>query len=236
MSRLENHRARQFRQRLIIIGLLAIILIGLLATVGLRALVNSSLFVREFISQKSEDTETNQNDNFFGSLNLDPVPEATNSAQLVVSGNAVDFTHIEFYINDQKVEEIDLNDSPQFSEEIGDLKKGVNNLSIKAVNEKLKKEKTSDTFNVSYIDEKPKLEIKEPSDKSRTTKNEISIIGETGKEITIRINNSPVIVDAQGTFRHSVRLKEGENKIKVNATDKAGNKEEQELTVQYEKE
>ena len=201
---------------------------------GFSALINSSLFIGNLFSNKS-DQNTETKDNFFGTLHIDSIPTATNSARFVVSGSASNFKTIEYYINDEKVESHSIADAPSFTDEIGNLKKGINNVYIKAVAEDVKKEKKSDDYNVLYSDEKPKLEISDPQDNSKTSKSEITIVGTTDKEITIKANQLPVIVDASGKFQTTVRLKEGENKIEITAVDDAGNSEKKTLTVTYQK-
>ncbi len=98
-----------------------------------------------------------------------------------------------------------------------------------------KNEKKTSDYNVFYSDDKPKLEITEPQDNSKTSKSEITIIGSTDNDITVRTNNLPVIVDATGKFRTTLRLKEGENKIEISAVDDAGNNETKTITVTYQK-
>lgn len=235
MSRLEDHRRKQFMHKILFFLVCLVGLIVLLATVGFNALINSSIFVRNLLSNGNTDQTEQANDNFFGTLYIDSIPTATNSARIIVSGSASNYDTIEYYINDDKVKTITVSNIPSFSNEIGDLKKGVNNVYIKAIAKSAKKEKDSEVFNVVYSDEKPKLEIKEPSETSKTSKSEISVIGETDKDIEIKINQSPVIVDATGKFQTSVRLKEGENKIEITAIDQAGNTEKKTLTVEYRK-
>ena len=87
-----------------------------------------------------------------------------------------------------------------------------------------------------YKSEKPKLEIKEPQDGLKTNKQEVNLVGETDKETYIKVNDLPVVVDAQGVFQTTLKLKEGENKIIITAQDIADNLEEKVLTVIYEKE
>ena len=60
-------------------------------------------------------------------------------------------------------------------------------------------------------------------------------MGETDKETYIKVNDLPVVVDAQGVFQTMVKLKEGENKIAIIAQDVAGNSEEKILILTYEK-
>lgn len=234
MSRLESHRKKQFFQKMIFFLICIVLLIGLLFFMGFKALINSSLFIGGLFSNKSDQSPETQ-DNFFGTLYIDSIPTATNSARIVVSGSASNFKTIEYYINDEKVDSRTVSDVPSFSDEIGNLKKGVNNVYIKAIAEDTDKEKKSQVYNVFYNDDKPKLEITEPQDNSKTSKSEITVVGTTDKDISVKVNQFPVIVDASGKFQSSIRLKEGENKIEITAIDDAGNIETKTITVTYQK-
>ncbi len=236
MSRLESHRQKQFMKKVIFFVIFLVILLVLIATLGFNALINSSLFVSNLFSNKSNQ-EQKQEENFFGTLYIDSIPSATNSASIVVSGSSANFDTVEYYINEEKVKSTTVSDSPSFSDQIGSLKKGVNNVYIKALAKSAKKEKKSEVYNVVYTNDKPKLEISDPQDNSKTSKSEIQITGETNedRDIEVKINQLPVIVNTKGKFTTSVRLKEGENKIEIAAIDPAGNMEKKTLTITYQK-
>ncbi|PIX68705.1 hypothetical protein COZ40_01875, partial [Candidatus Roizmanbacteria bacterium CG_4_10_14_3_um_filter_39_13] len=98
-----------------------------------------------------------------------------------------------------------------------------------------KETKRIPTYSILFKSEKPKLEIQEPSDKSKTNKEDMRISGTTDIETTIRINGQPIIVDVQGKFTTLLRLKDGENKINITAEDIVGNQEVKDLVVTYSK-
>jgi len=125
--------------------------------------------------------------------------------------------------------------SDTFSEEIGDLEKGDNNVYIRVKSKDSKIEKKTITYKVFFKNERPKLEINEPADNSNTNNQEIKIKGSTDKETHININDLPVVVDANGNFETSVRLKDGDNQIVITAADIAGNMETKSLKVIYQK-
>lgn len=212
-----------------------VIVIIFIFTTGLKLLLNASVFVANLTQPKTKSSTLNKNDNFLGDINLDNIPDATNSARIKVNGSVVNFDTVEFYINGDKVKETSLVSSDSFSEEVGDLKKGDNELYVIAKSKDQNEEKKSKIFTVTYISDKPKLEIKEPADNLKTNNQYLNVSGSTDKNIYIKVNDLPVVVDAQGNFVTSVKLKEGENKINVEAQDVAQNTEEKILTVTYEK-
>ena len=141
---------------------------------------------------------------------------------------------MDFYLNTKKVKEIESS-SDTFSEEIGDLEKGDNSVYIQAKSKDNKTEKNTITYKVFYKNENPKLDISEPSDNSTTNNQEIKVKGSTDKETYIHVNDLPVVVDANGSFETSVRLKDGDNQIVITATDIAGNTETKSFKVTYQK-
>ncbi len=230
MSRLEKHKQKLFYKKVALMIGVVILLLAFVFFIGFQFILKSSGYVGTFNKKESQ---TSQSEDFIGTLDIDPVVSATNSAQFIITGSSNQFDTLEYYINDKKVKISDASDT--FSEKIGDLQKGKNDVYIKAISKDKKHSKSSDTFSVIYKNDKPKLEISEPNDNTKTDKSEIKIAGKTDKDVTVQINSSPVVVDAQGKFQQSLRLNEGDNKFTIIALDDAGNSEKKELTVVYHK-
>lgn len=230
---MESHRQRQFKRKVYFYIILIVALTIFLSTFGFKFLITSGIFISNMFTK--EETTQATPDDFFGSLDIDQIPTATNSATFLVSGSAPEFDSVEFYINGKKVKSTVLTGEKSFSKEIGDLRKGSNKVYVKALTKKADNTRESDTYTVIYSNDKPKLEISEPVDNSTTGNYELKVAGKTTADITIRINDFPVVVDSQGSFQTFVRLSDGENKIKVDAIDDAGNTETKTLTVTYHK-
>ncbi|OGK20456.1 hypothetical protein A3C98_03600 [Candidatus Roizmanbacteria bacterium RIFCSPHIGHO2_02_FULL_37_15] len=235
MSRLAEQQKKQFTTKIIIVILVLVAVVILIFTVGLKILLNTSVFVAK-LSEKSQSPLLNKNQNFIGDVDIVNIPTATNSSRIIVEGGVVNFNQIEFYLNGDLVKETSLLTSDNFSEEIGDLAIGENEVYIIGKSKEENEEKKSKVYTVFYKSEKPRLEVSEPQDGLKTVKQELEIKGLTDKETYIKVNDLPVVVDAQGTFQTTVKLNEGENKIFIKAQDVAGNSEEKTLTVIYEKE
>ncbi len=236
MTRLDRHREKQFTTSIIIIAAVLVGSIIFIATAGIKLLFNTSLFIANLNNKNAPATTNSQNNEFIGTISIDSVPTATNSARFIVSGSVVNFDTVDFYLNSKKIKTSSLTNSDSFSEELGDLNPGDNELYVVAQsNSEPGKSKQSKTYTITYKSEKPKLEISSPSDNSKTDKNDITLTGSTDKEIFIKVNDFPVVVDAQGNFQTSIRLKDGDNKIVISATDVAGNVESKTITVTYQK-
>lgn len=205
-------------------------------TLGLKILLNTSIFVARLGENKNNITQLQKKSNLIGDVDIQDIPVATNSSTITVSGTVLNFNLLEFYLNDEKIKDSSLIGSDTFSEDVEGLKEGRNEIYILAKMKDSNEKKKSKTYTVLYKSEKPKLDVHEPQDGSKTTKEEIMIKGSTDKETYVKVNDLPIVVDAQGNFDTSFRLKDGENKITIRAQDMAGNIESKTLTVTYQKE
>lgn len=214
--------------------LLSVGLLFFLFQAGLKSIINSTVFLNNVTGKNTETTQEKEDD-FFGILNVDEPESATNAAKLIVSGDATEYEKVEYYINNVRVDTGKIKSNGIFSEEIGNLKSGENKIYVIAVSKDGKHEKESEVYIVTYKNEKPKLEIETPKDGDTVNKSEIQIKGTTDKDVTVRVNNQHVVIDLAGNFTTTYRLKEGDNKLEISATDIAGNIEKKEMTVKYEK-
>ena len=232
MSRLDRHQNKQILQRIVVAIVLFVAFIIFFFSVGIKTLVSLTLFLNQLANGGSKQ-QTVQKTETFNSVNIDPIPSATNSANLFFSGSALNFDKLEIYLNDEKQDEISISDT--FVGQIKGLEKGTNTVHFIAKSTTSKETKKTPDYDVLYKSDKPKLEVQEPGDNSKTNKEDVKISGSTDKETTIRINGAPLIVDVEGKFTTMFRLKEGENKLHVVAEDIVGNQETKDLTVTYSK-
>jgi len=232
MTRLEQHSKKQFKQRILVGIVLFIAGIVFFFTSGIKLLVSFTLFINQLANGGTSDTEIRQTE-LLSNINIDPIPSATSSSTIIFSGTSLSYDSLEIYLNDEKRDEIKISDT--FSSDIQGLEKGNNTLYFIAKSSKTKKTEKTQEFEITYKNEKPKLEISEPGENAKTNKEDIRITGTTDREVTIRINNQPIVVDSEGKFTTLFRLKEGENTIEVIAEDIVENQEKKSLTVTYAK-
>ena len=233
MGRLERVQEKKIKNTIILYIVILVLVLYFIFTFGIKLLLNSSSFISGLFPQPSTKPLSKTEDTF-SSIDVNSIPQATNSARFIISGSILNFDILDFYINAKKVKEIESS-SDTFSEEIGDLEKGDNNVYVLAKSRNSKIEKNTITYKVFYKNEKPKLDISEPSDNSTTNNQEIKVKGSTDKETYVRVNDLPVVVDANGGFETTVRLKDGDNQIVITASDIAGNMETKSLKVTYQK-
>ncbi|MFA6081685.1 MAG: Ig-like domain-containing protein [Patescibacteria group bacterium] len=233
MGRLERVQEKKMKNTIFFYVVILFLVLYFIFTFGIKILLNTSSFISGLFPQPSTKPLTKTEDSF-NSIDISSIPQATNSAKIIVSGSILNFDTLDFYLNGRKVKEIESTEDT-FNEEIGDLEKGENDVYIKAKSKDSKTEKNTITYKVYYKSEKPRLEIIEPSDNFTTNNQEIKIKGSTDKETYIHVNDLPVVVDANGNFETAIRLKDGDNQIVATAQDVAGNIETKTLKVTYQK-
>lgn len=232
MSHLQNRQKKLFTQRLIIGTVIFVFGLFFFFSTGIKLLVSFTLFINQ-LANGGNKQQTVEKQQTLSSIDIDPISSATNSANITFSGTSLNFDSLEIYLNDEKQDEINIADT--FDGEIKGLEKGQNTVYFIAKSVKTKSTKKTQSFHVLYKMDKPKLEVSSPNDNSKTNKEDVVVSGSTDKETTIRINGQPIIVDAEGKFTSSIRLKDGENKLIISAEDIVGNVEQKTLTVTYSK-
>jgi hypothetical protein len=166
---------------------------------------------------------------------LNPLPPGVSQELINITGRAF-YTDgkIELVLNGASYNTISLNKSQDFEIEDVKLSKGENLLKVRMIRNG-KKSEFSQEYKILYLTDEPRLEISYPSDGASFSKadQEITIQGTTEPENTVRVNNFIAIVDTEGNFSYVYKLKEGENRIKIVATNLAGKTSEKELILSY---
>ncbi len=183
----------------------------------------------------SQEPKENVNQNsFIQSPILNPLPNATNSAYLAISGSAQYKQKVTLYVNNKRIEALDVDKNGLFTFEDVKLLSGENTIKLKAIQDS-KSSGFSDEITIAYRDKPPSLSIKSPENGKSFSKDENSaqVLGKTDPGSRVTVNDFWAIVDDKGSFSYALRLNSGENTIKVVATDEAGNKIEQERKVNY---
>ena len=163
------------------------------------------------------------------------LPEATNSANLSIEGYTEAGAEVELLVNDTRAG-IERADESGLFEFDATLAPGDNRVSATA------KDDTGNTSQspvaIVVFDNLPvELTVESPANGNEyfgKTNQTIEVRGKVNKdEIEVLVNNSFALVEKGGSFRYRLLLAEGENTIKVIATDKAGNRDEAELVVRF---
>lgn len=233
-SRLTNHLKRKAVQNIffVLIGFVVIVIVAVVF--GTKLLVDYSLFIEKVHNNDTTSAATEQNDGFVSPPSLNSLPNATNNSQISVSGNAEKDQTVELYLNDQQVDKTSPDSDGHFNFFSITLHQGQNTLKARTVTSDNKKSDYSNTDTISYLKNPPSLTINQPQDGQGFDKGSspsVSIQGQTDPGAKITVNDSWAIVDDQGNFNYLYTLKDGDNDIKVVATDDAGNKTTKEFHI-----
>ncbi len=232
-SRLARTSDKQNKRQAVIFAIATVVVIGLLIQFG-PLLIN--VFGNVVYTLRGGDAETSQPT---GKELLQPpilsgVSSATHSAKLSFSGIAPDSKGlIEIYVNDSLEEEIDLEDSSDFSAEVF-LEKGKNTIKARYSVDGKTSSFTEEHI-VTYTTEKPKLEVSFPADNANFTRADknINVTGATDPENSVTVNSFRAIVDSDGSFSYLLQLNDGENNLIIEATNQAGVTTQKTLKVTY---
>ncbi len=165
---------------------------------------------------------------------LAPLPEATFSGKISVSGTAILGKKVEIYVNGDKRNEKDLTEGSNFEFESVVLNNGKNTIEIISKNDSGDSQPAR--AKITRDDAKPEITIDEPgleAERYGPGENNISIRGTVNEEGRVYVNNHLVFVSDEGNFTFDSDLDEGLNKFVVKAIDKAGNESEKLVRVTY---
>lgn len=207
-----------------------VLIIFLVFKFGVPTLVNLSFFLSG--SQNKDETKI-QSDSFIAPPILNSFPQATASANIIISGIASKKQTINLYINNNLVNTTMAGDDGKFSFE-ETIKPGENTIAAKTiVNEK--ESNFSNIITTAFKSAPPSLNVNSPKENQTFSKdqNTAEVKGTTDPDVKVTVNGLWAIIDSSGNFSYSLPLQSGENKIIIAATDLAGNKKELEIKVTY---
>lgn len=184
---------------------------------------------------KNADDSGKKQDTYIAPPTLFSEFTATNSARISISGSALPKQSIKLYLNDREIDETRVSSDNSFSFDGIALKSGSNSLKAKAVNENQRESEYSEAVFITFLNNPPKLEVTSPEEGKSFSKDEksIEVRGKTDSGVKVTVNDFWAIVDTDGSFTYTLPLKDGENQIRIAATDPSGNKTEKSLKVTY---
>jgi bacillopeptidase F len=166
---------------------------------------------------------------------ISALPDATNSARIVIEGFTEVGASVELLLNDSVDKITKADETGSFIFETS-LISGQNRVQLRAKDE-TGNESMSEVTLVTYDNKPVELTVTSPKDGSEyfgKINQAIDIKGEVDKAGSqILINGSFVQVDRAGAFLHRFMLTGGENIINIVASDKAGNTAEKTLRLIY---
>ncbi len=230
LGRFENRKAQK-RLLIAIGGSIGILLF--IALFGLKMLVGFSLLVDRLRGASTSNQQTQSN--LLLPPVIDPLPEATFSSTLSITGRGTAKNQVIVYIDDKQFKKFAVNDDGTFALSDIPVDEGEVSISSKITDDK---GNTSDLSNIVHVtvDRKPPtLEVSKPDDgaKIQDGTHKATIEGKTDEDGRVTINDRIVVVRSGGTFTYAMPLSDGENTLKIVATDPAGNQTTIERRVTY---
>ncbi|MDP1721960.1 MAG: hypothetical protein Q8L37_02005 [Candidatus Gottesmanbacteria bacterium] len=233
-SRLIRHEEKQQRKRLMwaLGGMVGLVIF--LFVFGLKILVGFSLMVDRVRGNTPQ--QASQNQELILPPTLDPLPGATNSANLTITGKSDLGLKIVLYIDEEEATTLPVKDDGTFSF-TKKLAEGDHTVSAKAKNNKDGVSDLSNVLTISIKRKKPELTITSPTDGARIVgdNNTLTVKGKTASDNTVTINDRLAVVGNDGSFSYTHVLSEGDNTLRTVATDPAGNQETVDRRVTYQR-
>jgi len=214
-------------------GIIALFLF--FAIFGVKILVGFSLLVDKFRGSSPKDQTQTQV--IILPPQLDPLPSATNSSTLTISGEAKGDVTILLYVNDEQSLRTKIQENGSFRFSNVSVKDGINMISVKATDDKNNSSDLSEVLTIQVKKNKPSLDISEPSDNALITgeKQLVTVIGKTEPDNTVTVNDRIAIGKSDGSFSYDVPLRDGDQTIIIISKDDAGNETKVERKVTYKK-
>lgn len=232
-TRLAKLDERKSLKQAVLFIFLTIILVIVLLVVGIPALIKLVIFLGDLHSS-GQKVETMTDVVPPSAPILQPLPEATNSAKVNLSGYAEANTNIKIYFGEESVREVTSDPEGNFTVENLRLKEGNNIIRAKSFN-KNKESPFSQEISVVFDEKPPEIEITIPQDGDKYFDKDklIKVEGKTDANINVYVNGRLTLTNTDGFFNSMINLSEGENTITVKATDLAGNVGSKEIKVSY---
>lgn len=236
ISRLRRYSEQQQQKRLAV-GLIGIIVILLfVGFFGVKLLISFSLLIDKLrggsSTQPAQSTQT-----LVLPPTLDPLPEATNSASIVVTGKGLAESNLILYVNELEETKQDVAKDGSFTITQVSLKDGSNTVSAKLVDANGNMSDLSNVVRTSVKRKPPLLEIQEPSEGSTINgdKKTVTVRGKTDEDVSININGRFVVIGNNSAFQYDYPLNDGANTLSIVASDLAGNQTTIDRHVTYQR-
>lgn len=234
-SRLKSHLQKEAYRNVLLASLGIVLVIILLIIFGTNILVSFSLLVGKLTG--TEDIEqTTQSTTYIAPPTLDIPVEATSSATITLSGFAQADQSIALFRDGKQIGKTTAKENNSFSFKNVRLQEGENIFKTRVQTEDKKHSEYSNEVKVSMLNKPPELSIDSPQDGQIFKKDgrPVKVTGKTNPNVKITVNDFWAIVDDEGNYSYLYTLKDGENELKVVATDNADNKTEKTIKIKTE--
>lgn len=232
IERIARREEKNTIKRILVLSVVSFVLVVLLLTVGVSLLGKlTDLLGLVFKGKASAKSE---NISLLPPI-LDNIPQATNSAQLKISGFSSDGKKVEVYKNGEKIGDTAV-DGGRFSFEDVILSPGSNAVTLKSVGDTGSTSDFSQVVSIVFDKKEPILVVETPIDDQHFSgNNRIKVSGQSEKNAQVFANGFLANVNTDGKFDVTIPLSDGENSVEIKALDEAGNVKSVKLKVNFQK-
>lgn len=234
-SRLTRKEGRRYTRQSIMFIFLTVLLLVALLFWGIPALIRLAIFLGDL---RSSSQPVSGEDLLPPSPPiLQPLPESTSSAILLVDGFAEEGTTVTLNLNGIQILEVVAGNEGDFLFSRVDLVEGENRIEAYATDQSGNRSQPSTPYLIDLDTTPPSLTVDEPQDGKvfiGSREQLIRVSGKADPEMTIEVNGSFLILAHDGSFSTTLRLTSGDNQIRIVARDRAGNQTQESRTVTFE--
>ena len=167
--------------------------------------------------------------------NLDPIPAATNSANLNIQGFAAEGESVELYLNNNPFAKAETA-SGNFSFEEIKLQNGQNSIAAKSLSNSGGESEFSKILTIKLDTEAPALTVENPQEnQSFSANNRIKVSGKTDQDSQVYANGFLANINSAGQFEILIPVAEGDSQIEIRAIDEAGNVTAEKRNIHFSK-
>lgn len=162
-------------------------------------------------------------------------PTAVSQSQLELTGFGEAESEMVLVVNGREITRTTADADGSFSFTF-ELEEGENMIAAYSIDAAGNESALSRSYQVSYYNQPPKLEVISPEPDARfetRSAQTISITGETDPGSRVFLNDRLLMTNSEGVFSGSFVLDEGENELIFRAVDRAGNESEQTFRVEF---
>lgn len=167
---------------------------------------------------------------------LQQIPEATQNDSIDVTGGSEQGVKVKLFVDDVETASTIADNNGAFTftgVKVSDIKERIY---VKAEDESNNQSAKSEEYMIFKDTTPPEAEIITPTEgqKVKSTSHSFVVTGKSEPDATVMVNGQLAIVTPAGEFTGQIRLENGKNEIKIEITDKAQNKFEKSIFVNFE--
>lgn len=231
-SRLKTKEEQEITKKTVFLGVFTMLIFISLLIFGLPLLIKLSIVLGEARVQKAKNTKEK--------VIPPPQPrlvlpfEATNSAQIKISGLSEKGITVELLKNDVSLNKAQTNENGEFEFDNVDLDVGDNQFTAIAISQDGVSSEPSKPIEIVLDTELPMITMINPSeDKLTVDYADFDVAGKTDKNVSVLVNGRVAMVDDEGKFKIKLQLSAGKNNVEIVASDLAGNQTKKTIEIDY---